>query len=234
MRTPTTNTTPVQREIGFTQVPAIEIDHLTVSIEGHKIFSGLDLRLLPRQKMTLIGRSGSGKSTLLRCLLGFVAPVSGTIRVFGRELTGSSVWELRSHMAYVAQEPEMAAGLVRDILERPFTFKRNRHLRENLSRMPSLLNRLHLPESLLEKEVSVLSGGEKQRVALLSALLLDREILLLDEASSALDQISKLAVIDLLKSKTELTILSVSHDREWMGFSDTVVDLSGKGKGGEA
>jgi ABC-type iron transport system FetAB ATPase subunit len=207
------------------QIPAIDIDSLTVKIGGHNILSNISLRLLPGQKATLVGRSGCGKSTLLRCILGFVAPVSGTIRIFGRELTSVSVWQLRTRMAYVAQEPAMGAGTVRNVLERPFAFKNNRHLRENLVRLPELMDHLHLSDSLLDKEISTLSGGEKQRIAVISALLLDREILLLDEASSALDQAAKHAVIDLVGAKEDLTVLSVSHDQEWIGFSDDVIEL---------
>jgi len=207
-------------------ISAIEIDNLSVALGGHKILSGLDLRLFPGQKTTLVGRSGCGKSTLLRCLLGFVAPKAGTIHIFGRELTSGSVWQLRTRMAYVPQEPELAPGQVRELLERPFTFHNNRHLRDNLSRVPALMERLHLHEKLLEQQVAALSGGEKQRITLLSALLLDREILLLDEASSALDRTAKLAVIDLLKERAALTVLSVSHDQEWIGFSDDLVDLT--------
>jgi ABC-type multidrug transport system ATPase subunit len=211
----------------------IEIDNLFVRIDRQPILSGLNLHLNRGQKITLVGRSGCGKSTLLRCLLGFVAPEAGTIRIFGQELTNHSVWQLRTRMAYVAQEPEMGPGKVRDILEHPFSFKGNRHLRENLVRVPELLERLQLSGSLLDKEISALSGGERQRVALISALLLDREILLLDEASSALDQAAKHAVIDLLRNSEVLTVLSVSHDQEWIGFSDDIVDLP-KAQQGEA
>jgi len=207
------------------QIPAIEIDKLAITIAGRTILSGLSLSLFPKQKTTLVGRSGCGKSTLLHSLLGFVAPEAGVIRIFGRELSSQSVWQLRTRMAYVAQEPEMGSGNVRDILARPFAFKNNRHLRRNMARVPELMQRLYLPGTLLDKDVSTLSGGEKQRVALMAALLLDREILLLDEASSALDQSSKYAVIDLLRSNQALTVLSVSHDQEWIGFSDTHFDL---------
>lgn len=216
------------------QAPAIEIDNLSVCIDGQSIFSGLNLRLFPGQKVTLVGRSGCGKSTVLYSLLGFIAPKAGAIRIFGEELTGDSVWGLRTRMAYVAQEPVLGAGMVRDVLNRPFSFKNNRHLRENVDRVSALIARLHLPASLLDKDISTLSGGEKQRFALISALLLDREILLLDEASSALDQDAKHAVIDLLKSSTALTVLSVSHDQEWIGFSDYCVDLCKAQKGAAA
>ncbi len=208
------------------QKPAIEIENLHITIGHQPIFSGLNLRVEQGRKTTLVGKSGSGKSTLLRTLLGFVVPDAGTIRIFGRELNRNSVWELRTRMAYVAQEPEMASGKVRNILESPFAFKKNRHLRERLKRIPALLDHLQLSPGILGKDFSDLSGGEKQRIALISALVLDREILLLDEASSALDHAAKHAVIDLLKASESLTVLSVSHDREWMDFSNDVVDLT--------
>jgi putative ABC transport system ATP-binding protein len=215
------------------KTPAIEIEDLSVLVAGQNILSGFSLRLFPGQKITLVGRSGCGKLTLLRSLLGFVALEKGTIRIFGRELTSHSVWKLRTHMAYVAQEPEMGTGKVRDLLVCPFAFRNNRHLRGNMDRIPELMERLYLPGSVLDKNVSALSGGEKQRIALISGLLLDREILLLDEASSALDQVAKYAVIDLLGVSKTLTVLSVSHDREWIGFSDELVDLSQTQSGAE-
>ncbi|HDR14637.1 MAG TPA: ATP-binding cassette domain-containing protein [Desulfobacteraceae bacterium] len=103
-------------------------------------------------KTTLVGTSGSGKSTLLRTLLGFVIPQAGTIRIFGRELDKHTVWELRTRMAYVAQEPEMAPGKVHDTLEAPFAFKNNQCLREKLEKLPALLDRLQLSGKILEKD----------------------------------------------------------------------------------
>lgn len=205
---------------------AIDIDNLSVTIEQQPLFSGFNLTLAQGRKTTLIGRSGSGKSTLLRCLLGFVVPSAGAIRIFGQELTSHSVWQLRTRMAYVAQEPELGSAMVEGVLNQPFTFKANRHLRENRRFIPELLNQLQLPETILTKPITSLSGGERQRIALISALLLDRDILLLDEASSALDQEAKHAVIELLKQRDNLTILSVSHDQEWISLASDVVDLN--------
>ena len=74
-----------------------------------------------------------------------------------------------------------------------------------------------------------LSGGEKQRVAVVTALLLERPLLLLDEASSALDPASRLALAELLRSMTETTILSVAHDPENFDVGGPVVDLGGNG-----
>ncbi|MCB1306305.1 MAG: ATP-binding cassette domain-containing protein, partial [Leptospiraceae bacterium] len=80
-------------------------------------------------------------------------------------------------------------------------------------------------DDCMDRSVGTLSGGEKQRIALIAALLLDRPILLLDEPSSALDESSRDRVMELLASKHNLTILSVSHDREWTQMADRTFSM---------
>jgi putative ABC transport system ATP-binding protein len=206
---------------------AIEIDNLTVRFNGRAVLDAFSLRLGVGQKATLTGRSGSGKTTVLRCLLGFVVPDAGAIRIDGEALTARSVWWLRTKLAYVAQEPDLGEGTVRDVLERPFDYSANAHLRENLSHVDELFGAFLLPAGLLGDEITTLSGGEKQRVALVSALLLDRRILLLDEASSALDKTSEKAIAAFLASRADLTVLSVSHNPEGFHFADQIVELPG-------
>ena len=171
----------------------------------------------------LTGASGIGKSTLLRCILGFTIPESGEILVNGVPVDGETVWRLRTQVAYVPQEPELGEGTLRRWFEQPFSFKANSHLKDNLERLPRLLQRLSLPATLLEAEVARLSGGEKQRVVLISALLLEREVLLLDEPTSALDRENSLAVVSLLRSLEGLTILSISHDSHFLDLADRVI-----------
>ncbi|TKJ39103.1 ABC transporter ATP-binding protein [candidate division LCP-89 bacterium B3_LCP] len=206
--------------------PAIQIDNLTVQFDGKIVLSDFALHLEPGEKITLTGRSGSGKSTLLKSILGFVVPERGSIHIGGRELTGSSVWELRTHMAYVAQEPLLGSGTVSEILQRPFSYRTNADKCDNLSRIPNLFDRLLLPRDLLDQDVSLVSGGEKQRIAIISADLLDRRIYLLDEASSALDEDSKHAVNEFFIERLDLSVLSVSHDPENFFCRDRVVTLN--------
>ncbi|WP_169513289.1 ABC transporter ATP-binding protein [Geopsychrobacter electrodiphilus] len=212
------------REIEVT-VAALDIENLTLAFSGHQLFTGLSFKLWAGERLVLRGPSGCGKSSLLRCLLGYIQPTTGQIRVFGQNLNHHSVWALRTRMAYVAQEPELAEGRVRDLLARPFSFRVNRHLQKNLELLPSLFDQLLLPHDLLEREAQQLSGGEKQRIAMVSALLLQREILLLDEASSALDPAASQAMVELMVARRDLTILAVSHEREWAGFSAATLEL---------
>lgn len=206
---------------------AIEIEHLGVNYDGRPVLEGFDLRIATEEKVVLTGPSGAGKSTVLKCVLGLVEPQCGVIRVFGRPVDGHEVWEARRNLAYVAQEPEFGSGTARQVIERPFAYRVNAALQGNLKRLPTLMQRFNLPRFLLDKQISTLSGGEKQRIALVSAILMDRPILLLDEASSALDKANKQAVAEFFKQADSLTVLSVAHDTEWLGFSDRVVNLSG-------
>lgn len=206
---------------------AIEIANLGVNYDGCRVLEGFDLKLAVDEKVVLTGTSGSGKSTVLKCILGLVEPWRGSIHVFGLPVDGHGVWTVRRSLAYVAQEPEFGAGTALQAIARPFAYKVNASLRVSLDRLPGLMERFNLPQVLLDKEIATLSGGEKQRIALVSAILLNRPILLLDEASSALDKANKEAVAEFLKQADGLTVLSVAHDTEWFGCADRVVNLSG-------
>jgi len=205
--------------------PVISVNNLAMEFDGVRLFEGLAMRLDQHEKVTVTGPSGCGKSTLLHCLLGFVTPAAGSIHILNQRLNDRSVWPLRTQMAYVPQQPMLGFATVSQVLQQPFTFKNNRSLSDNLQRIPAMLERLLLPTTIQSQEINKLSGGEKQRIALLLALLLDRKILLLDEVSSALDHEAKTAVIELLREQVDLSILSISHDQEWQGISSRVITL---------
>jgi putative ABC transport system ATP-binding protein len=207
------------------QPATLEIDHLTVRFDGQIVLKDFSLRLGAGQKALLTGPSGCGKSTVLRSLLGFVVPQAGSIHIVGEPLTAESVWRLRRRIAYVGQEPDLGTGIVREILESPFRYHANIALRGNLDRVPELFDTFGLARTFLDKETGDLSGGEKQRVALISALLLDRDIFLLDEVTSALDRASKQVVADYFQSGVNATMLFVAHDPEWFPFADRVIQM---------
>lgn len=206
--------------------PAIEISEIQLTRGGITLFSDLSLTLASGDKVLLTAPSGYGKSTLLRSLLGFVPLTAGSIAIFGAELTPHSAWQLRCRMAYVDQQPDLGEGTVEAALRRPFAYKNNQHLQLDPDQMAALMEQLQLPPSLLSKQVSSLSGGERQRVALVGALLLERDILLLDEPTAALDQDNSSAVAELLKGKTATTILAISHDAVLVETFDRVINLT--------
>ena len=209
--------------------PLIQVSHLTLRFGEKTPFRNFSLAVSQGERVVLTGESGTGKSTFLKCLLGFAIPDEGEITVDGIPLNDTTVWKLRTRFAYVPQEPELGDGTVREWLERPFTYRANSHLKENLSRLPELMQKLSLLPSLLDAKVETLSGGEKQRVALIGALLLDREILLLDEPTSALDKKNSRAIISLLVSLDMGAIIGVSHDPDLLSFADRVIPFPENG-----
>ncbi len=206
---------------------ALELEGLGVRFDGRWVLRGFSLRLDPGEKVVLTGPSGTGKSTVLRCAMGLAVPDEGGVRVFGEPMDGRSVWALRRRMAYVAQEPDLGPGTAGEAVRRPFGYRANAALRGNLDRLPALLERFHLAPDLLAKETSALSGGEKQRFAIIVALLLDRSIVLLDEASSALDADNRKRVTDGFAADASTTVLAVAHDETWGRFASRVVTVPG-------
>ncbi|NLN92819.1 MAG: ATP-binding cassette domain-containing protein [Candidatus Hydrogenedens sp.] len=203
--------------------PLIFIQNMDCIITGQRIFEKLNFSLEAGEKCTLAGASGSGKSTLLKMILGFVPAPPGTLFINGVEVTAKSCWHIRQEMAYVSQEPEIGTGPVRDFLARPFAFSANLCHHFDQEEGESLFETFLLPADTWNKDLSMLSGGEKQRVALVAALLLKRKLLLLDEVASALDTESKEAVRRYLAAQNDTAILSVSHDTEDFTLSSRVV-----------
>jgi len=205
---------------------ALECKNIEIVFDGRTVLQAFNLQVAQGEKVVLAGPSGCGKSTLLKCLLGLVVPQNGTILVHGQRLDHDSVWDIRRQIAYVTQEPEFAPGTVKEALQQPFSYKANTDLHENLNRIPDLFRHFNLSSDLLAKDTTTLSGGEKQRIALISALLLDRPIILLDEVVSALDKANKQAVADFFQEAQDKTVVSIAHDTSWFDFANRVIHLS--------
>ena len=218
----------------MTQAPEymLELDRVGVRFDGKRVLDDFTVRLTPGEKVALAGDSGAGKSTILSCVLGFVQPETGSVRIGGESLTSRSVWPLRAQIAYVPQEPQLGAGLTREAILRPLGYQINRHIQPKPDRLARLCETFLLDVGLLDKSATKLSGGEKQRAAIVSALLLERPLLLLDEITSALDERSRDAVLAYLRERDDLTLLAVSHDKEFLAWTDRVIALR-KCAGGE-
>ena len=204
----------------------ITVDNLTIRYGQATLFQNIGFEVRPGQKLCIAGQSGSGKTSFLKALMGLVVPAEGQILIDQQPLTEKSVWQLRKHIAYVPQEPDLGDGVVIDRIRRPLDYHANAHLEWNLQAVSECCQRFRLDEKLLDRDIAELSGGEKQRFALIIALLLQRPILLLDEPFSALDKETKKAIKEFLKSDTSRTILFVSHEEALLDIADKTIDLS--------
>ncbi|MFC2158226.1 ATP-binding cassette domain-containing protein [Acidobacteriota bacterium] len=201
---------------------ALDIQDLSLKFNKRQIFNGFSMTLRKGEITAIWGSSGSGKSTLLKCILGFVSPESGSIHIWDQELNSRTVWPLRLHLGYVQQEPDPGVGNVSDFLKIPLSFKANRQKSGNFDQLEEMMSAFRLDTSLLDEKMTTLSGGEKQRFSLISALLLDRDIYLLDEITSALDENTVEDVLEYLKNRKGISILAATHDRRVRDYCDTV------------
>lgn len=174
----------------------------------------------------IAGTSGSGKSTLLRLLNKSISPTAGSITYNGKELKDISSVKLRREVLLLSQQPAIFNGDLRHNLEIGFKFQ-NRPMPSEEA-MLEILKQVQLNKTL-ESEVRLLSGGEKQRLAIGRVFLLAPAVFLLDEPSSALDDATEESVISLVVERARQegrSIIMVTHSKAVAAqFADEIIEL---------
>jgi ABC-type multidrug transport system ATPase subunit len=206
----------------------IHVDNLSLVYDGHSLFENVSFEVESGQKYCINGPSGYGKSSIFKAMLGFIRPQQGTIYINNVPVNDKTVWQVRRSIAYVTQEPDLGQQVVLDRIRRPFGYKANAHLEWKTEAVQEWFKRFNLPEKLLSKQTTELSGGEKQRIAIIIALLLDRPVLLLDEPASALDKQSK-QILRTVLSESKKTIVFISHEDALLDLADATLELAPAG-----
>ncbi|MDC1420858.1 ABC transporter ATP-binding protein/permease [Gammaproteobacteria bacterium] len=195
---------------------SLVLDNVSYTYPNSDIQSlkNITLRIDKGDFIGLVGPSGAGKTTLVDLMLGFLKPSSGLIQ-FNQVDVHKEINKWRSYCAYLPQEIFLLDGT----LEQNITLERTKvdssHLASalKLSKLESLVNDLPngLDTSMGDKGVR-LSGGQKQRVAIARSIYNKREVLILDESTSALDSETEKAVIEeILTLRNEKTIIAIAH-----------------------
>ncbi|MBD3223071.1 ATP-binding cassette domain-containing protein [bacterium] len=195
------------------------------------LFLGLDLDLRGGEVVAVRGPSGSGKTTLLRTLSLLQDPAAGTITLGDGDAAtlGWSAW--RRRVCLVPQLPVMLTGSVADEVRHALGYRASRDLpSRDPGRGRRLLDELRLADIADDHPPDELSVGQRQRLALVRALLLDPDVLLLDEPTSALDPDAAEALREVVRrevSSRAAAVLLVTHDSgRAMRWCDRVVDLA--------
>jgi len=174
---------------------------------------GVSLQITATGHYALVGLSGAGKSTLFNVLLGFMPPDHGSIHLKGTDYADLGVDTVRNQFALVEQDTPLLCSSIRQNLTLGKSTASDEELRETL-RAIGLQDRIAgLPNGLDSNiEDTSLSGGERQRLALARALLLNRPILLLDEATAQLDGLTEKLVTDTINRHAQTgVVISIAH-----------------------
>ncbi|MBH0171703.1 MAG: energy-coupling factor ABC transporter ATP-binding protein [Bacillota bacterium] len=207
----------------------ITVKDVTFSYPGEETptLKGVSLDVHKGEWLSIVGHNGSGKSTLAKMLNGLLLPSEGAVNV-SQYTTGlpDDIWEVRRLVGMVFQNPDnqfvgtsvqddIAFGLENFGVPRDEMVKR---INESVARVGM--------EAFLNQEPHQLSGGQKQRVAIAGILAQKPSVIVLDEATSMLDPIGRIEVIDTvreLNKKEGITVISITHDLEEALSADRVV-----------
>ena len=218
---------PVERESGRAYVPRSELSGRIALVdvgfaypsvagqEAPKVLKAVTLRFEPGERVAILGRIGSGKSTVLRVLAGLYQPSEGLVDVDGMDLRQIDPADFRARVGYVAQEPRLFTGTLRDnvLLDRAAADPSKLGDAARLTGLDRVAAAHPLGWDLpVGESGALLSGGQRQLVALTRCLVTKPQILLMDEPTSSMDAQSEAAFLRQLKQASgHCTLLMVTH-----------------------
>ena len=208
----------------MSDAPLLSITGLDVDL-GHgfgtaRVLSGIDVAVQRGSAVGVVGESGSGKSTLAKTIVGIHRPASGSIVFDGTELTGASrrsLQALRRRLQYIPQDPFSSLDPRRTIgqtlaeaIDPVFA-----RLRQHRARIDEALEAVALGADAVDRYPHEFSGGQRQRIAIARALVVNPEVIIADEITSALDVSTQAEILKLLarlRRELGLTMLFISHN----------------------
>ena len=205
----------------------ITVDHLTKEFklprkkEMFKAVDDVSFSIKKGTTLAIVGESGSGKSTVANMVLKLLEPTAGTVTYDGRDISGFKGKELldfRRHVQPVFQNPYGSLDPMYSIyrsIEEPLRIHGIGGKKSRAKRVRELIDMVELPESVMSRYPNELSGGQRQRIAIARAMALDPDVIVCDEAVSALDvlvQDQVLRLLNDLQAEKGLSYLFITHD----------------------
>ena len=199
------------------------------SPDGPDVLDGFELRLRPGDTVALVGRTGSGKSTAARLLNRFYDVSEGRVTVDGHDVRDLTLTSLRANVGIVLDEPFLFSASIRDNIAygRPDADFADIEAAARAAGADGFIRELdHGYDTVVGERGYTLSGGQRQRIAIARALLINPPILVLDDATSAIDVQIELQIHDALRGLMQgRTTLIVAHRLSTIGLADRVVLL---------
>ncbi|ALV22096.1 ABC transporter ATP-binding protein [Carnobacterium antarcticum] len=205
--------------------PIIKLTQLSFKANDNLILNDINLSIEEGEFVTITGPSGSGKSTLLKIMASMISQTAGSIDYQGKRLEEYDPIAYRKEVSYCFQTAVLFGKTVQENLSFPYEIRQETF---NSEKAAAYLMKVGLNKTYLTKNINDLSGGEKQRIALVRNLLITPKVLLLDEVTSALDAENQFIVRHLIRemNQTEgITVLWVTHNADEIAESDRVIQI---------
>ena len=215
-----------------TDIGEISIKNLSFQYEERKIIDDLSLFIKRGQKIAFVGESGSGKSTVIKILLGLLKYNQGEIYLGDMELSGICLNNLYDRVSYISQDVPVFDGTIKENL----VFEKNVSEEQMLDALKEV-QLSHLVENLAEgldteigEKGTCLSGGEKQRLAFARLWFENPELVVLDEATSAMDNLTEENVMkSVMQKMKDKTVIAIAHRLNSIaGFDRIILFREGK------
>jgi ATP-binding cassette, subfamily C, bacterial len=210
----------------------VELHNVSFRHNGQSapVLQDITLEIRPGEFIGLVGPSGAGKTTLADIVTGLLQPASGSVVAAGVKLDDASIAAWRTRIAYVPQEPFLFDMTIRENLEWATRNASDDAIWKALEiagakgLVEALPNRL---DTRVGERGQSLSGGERQRLCLARALVRNPELLILDEATNALDSATETLIIErLARDRNAMTILMITHREASLAVADRVIEIA--------
>jgi len=205
-------------------------DHVTFAYEGRTAtISDVSFEVTPGETIALVGPTGAGKTTLIQLLCRFYDPSSGSIRIDGHDTRTLKRENLRSHMAFVLQDPFLFEGTIYENIRYGKLDATDSEVQQaaRLANADSFISRLKDGYgTILKSDGSGISQGQKQLLAIARAILADPSILVLDEATSSIDTVTEIKIQEALQRLMQgRTSFVIAHRLNTIQQADQIVVL---------
>ncbi|UQZ91058.1 ABC transporter ATP-binding protein [Deltaproteobacteria bacterium Smac51] len=191
----------------MSEAPVIELKDIYVSFNEKKVLNGFSLKVMPGEKLSLVGESSSGKSTLLKVMVGLIRPAQGLVKLFGQDISRLSARELRRVRQRIGMQFQSGAlfdsmSVIENLMLARSESARNEAeaaRADNRAEPMKLLAQVGLSRAA-DRPPHALSGGMRKRAALARAITTNPDVAVFDEPTAGLDPVTSRRIINLIES----------------------------------